>query len=105
MNNINSIIRILEIPSLKFQNNMPIIEFRAQLPYLRNIRNIPKQNIIVNCIIRGELAYDLINYYRVNDYLLIEGYISVLPINLRNKPMITLNIIRLYPFLFTFEVS
>ena len=64
MNNINSIIRILEIPSLKSQNNMPIIEFRAQLPYLRNIRiNISKQNIVVNCIVRGELAYDIVNYY------------------------------------------
>ena len=103
MNNINSIIRILEIPSLKSQNNMPIIEFRAQLPYLRNIRiNISKQNIVVNCIVRGELAYDIVNYYRVNDYVLIEGYVSILPINLGNKSIITLNIVRLYPFLFTF---
>jgi len=102
---LNSIVRVLDILSLKFQNNVAIIKFRAQLPYLKNVRNLPKHDIIVNCIICGELTYDLVNYYELNDYLLIEGHLSVSTINLTNKPCYDLNITRLYPFLFTFEIS
>jgi len=96
MNYINSIIRILEIPPFKSPNDILSIKFRVQLPYLRNN---PKQHTIVDCTIWGELAYDLVNYYRTNDYALIEGYISVLPNHVKNNPTITLNIVRLYPYL------
>ena len=102
MNYINSIIRILEIPPLRSYNNVLTIRFKARIPCLRNKI---EQDSIINCTVWGELAYDLVNYYQINDYLLIEGYISVL--NNEDKSIIpyNLNITKLYPFLFTFEAS
>lgn len=104
MNYINSIIRILEIPSIRSYNNILMIKFKAQIPCLRNKA---EQDSIIDCTIWGELAYDLINYYQINDYALIEGHISIFN-NIENHSVNTiyhLNITKLYPFLFTFEVS
>ena len=104
MNYINSIIRILEIPPIGSYNNVLVIRFKAQIPC---IRNKTEQYSIINCTVWGELAYDLIKYYRINDYVLIEGYLSVLN-NLDNTNASTpynLSITKLYPFLFTFEAS
>ena len=104
MNYINSIIRILEIPPLRSYNNVLTIRFKARIPCLRNKT---EQYSIIDCTIWGELAYDLVNYYQVNDYALIEGHISIFN-NIENCPVNTiyhLNITKLYPFLFTFEVS
>ena len=104
MNYINSIIRILEIPSIRSNNNVLMIKFKAQIPCLRNKT---EQYSIIDCTIWGELAYDLVNYYQVNDYALIEGHISIFN-NIENCPVNTiyhLNITKLYPFLYTFEVS
>ena len=77
-----------------------MIKFRAQLPYVRNKIQPP---IIVNSIIWGDLAYDITNYYQVNDYALVEGYISI-PVNHQNKQqVVTINITKLYPFLFSLK--
>ena len=102
MNTINSIIRILEIPPLKSYNNILRTKFRAELPY---VRNKVEYHAIVDCTIWGELACDLVNYYHINDYALIEGYVLTLPNSKENQSNITLNIVRLYPFLFKFEIS
>jgi len=104
MNYINSIIRILEIPPLRSYNNVLTIRFKARIPCLRNKI---EQDSIINCTVWGELAYDLVNYYQINDYVLIEGYISILNNKDKSKAIIpyNLNITKLYPFLFTFEAS
>jgi single-stranded DNA-binding protein len=47
-----------------------ITEFRVQLPQIRNTR-------IVNVIFWGTLARDVAKYYKPNDYILIEGYLSL----------------------------
>jgi hypothetical protein len=81
-----------------------MIKFKAQIPCLRNKT---KQHSIIDCTIWGELAYDLVNHYKINDYALIEGHISISN-NIENNPVSTtyhLNITKLYPFLFTFEIS
>lgn len=97
MNVVNSIIRILEISPIKLYNNVTIIKLRAQLPCIRNKVQLP---IIIECFILGDLAYDLNNYYRINDYILVEGYLSTFSENSRNLISIKLNITKLYPFLF-----
>ena len=66
-----SIVKILEKPNQKVVNNkIRNYEFRAQLPQVRNSR-------IVNLVFWGNLARDITNYYQVNDYILIEGYLSL----------------------------
>lgn len=110
MNYISCIIQILEISTIElYEDNIPSIKFRVQLPY---VRNKAQSATIIEAIIWGDLAYDISNYYRINDYALIEGYISIVfnnitspPNNINNQGLITLNIVKLYPFLFSFDVG
>ena len=101
MNYISSIIQILEIPRIETYNEgIKMVKFRVQLPYVRNKIQSP---IIVNSIIWGDLAYDITNYYQVNDYALVEGYISI-SVNYQNKQqVVTIHITKLYPFLFSLK--
>ena len=101
MNYISSIIQILEIPTIEsYADNIKMVRFRVQLPHTRNKVQSP---IIINSAIWGDLAYDVANYYRVNDYALVEGYLSTILDNTDNQGSITINITKLYPFLFTLE--
>ena len=98
MNYISCIIRILEIPKIELgSNNIEMVRFRVQLPSIRNKVQSP---IVIYSTIWGNLAYDIISYYRINDYALIEGYISTCSNNKKNDSSINLNITKLYPFLF-----
>jgi len=73
MNYVGGIVRILEIPKLhSLKNNITRTEFRAKLPQIRN----KKSTTIVKLVFWGDFAYDVANYYRVNDYILIEGYLA-----------------------------
>jgi len=76
-----------------------MIKFRVQLPYVRNKKQSP---IIINSQIWGDLGYDIVNYYRVNDYMLIEGSFSTIFFK-DEQPVITINIAKVYPFLFSVE--
>jgi hypothetical protein len=101
MNYISSIIQILEIPTIEsYEDNIEMVRFRIQLPYVRNKDHSP---IVINSTIWGDLAHDIANYYKLNDYALIEGYLSIGFDTLNSQQEITLNIIKLYPFLFTLE--
>ena len=103
MNYVSCIIQILEIPTIElYENEIDIIKLRVQLPYVRKKRQSP---IIVYSIIWGDSVYDIINYYRINDYALVEGYISISSNNQNKQQIITINIIKFYPFLFTLESS
>jgi len=69
-NVIGGIVKILEMPKYKnLKKNIPITQFRVQFPQVRNTS-------IVHLIFWGNLAHDVTNFYKINDYVLIEGYIS-----------------------------
>ena len=90
--------KILEVPKQKIvNNNISVIKVRAQFPQFRNVR-------IINLIFWGNLTRDIINYYKVNDYVLIEGYLS-LPdkqtsdmIN-QSLKKIEITVLKIYPFI------
>jgi hypothetical protein len=98
MNYIGAVVRILETPrQIIFDKNILIVKLRAQLPQFRGIR-------VINLTFFGNLAYDVLNYYGVNDYILIEGYLSI--INQENAnlgfPIIkkaNVSVFKVYPFL------
>jgi len=101
MNYISCIVQILEIPIIEsYDNNIEMVQFRIQLAPIRTKVQLP---IILNATIWGDLAYDVANYYRINDYALIEGYLSVIPNTIDSLGTITINITKLYPFLFSLE--
>ena len=103
-NYIGGVIKVLESPKQKIlKNNILVTQFRAQIPQFRNTR-------IVTLTFWGNLARDITTYYKVNDYLIIEGYIS-----LRNKKnsnliiskskKIEITVLKVYPFLLSYDRS
>ena len=70
-NYLGTIVKILEKPTSKVVNNKIVsVEFRAQLPQVRRAQ-------IINLVFWGNLARDVANYYKVNDYIIVEGYLSL----------------------------
>ena len=98
-NYIATIVKILEKPTQVIINkNIQVTKFRVQLPQLRNSR-------IVNLIFWGNLAQDIIKYYQINDYVLIEGYLSLNKKHRLNRiekesKKIEITVLKIYPFLF-----
>ena len=70
-NYLGSVVKILEKP-IQTISSAKILktECRAQLNQIRNTR-------IVNLVFWGNLAHDSINSYQVNDYIMVEGYVSL----------------------------
>ena len=101
-NYIGSIVKILENPNQTiFNNTIPVTKFRVQLPQLRN-------NTIVTLTFWGNLARDVANYYKINDYILIEGYLSVRNKNLnksiiKNSKKVEITVLKVYPFLLSYN--
>ena len=97
-NYIGAIIKILESPNNRvIKGNISITTFRAQLPQVR-------QAHVVNIVVWGNLANDVARYYNTSDYLLIEGYLSLIKITSlnRNQKIVKraqLTVCKAYPFL------
>jgi single-stranded DNA-binding protein len=94
-NYIGGIVKIL-VPKQNFNNTTAVTEFRVQLPQVRN-------TTIVHLIFWGNLARDVATYYKINDYILIEGYLSLRDkrgSNLIAQPskQIEITVLKLYPF-------
>jgi Single-strand binding protein family len=74
INCFGGIVRILEIPALKLnKNEIPYTKFRVQLSQVR----LKQSKSILTILAYGNLANDIVKYYRINDYVLIEGYLSI----------------------------
>ena len=101
-NYIAGVVKILESPKKKLiRNNILMTKFRAQLPQL-------KGTTIIELKVWGNLASDLSNYYKMNDYILIEGYLSLHDKKNTNQvtqtsKKIVITVSKLYPFLLTYD--
>ena len=100
-NYIVSVVKILENP-IKLSNSSAI-KFRVQLP-------TNKKSKIVSLIVWGELADEVKKYYTANDFIIIEGYLSLhytqvskLTVQKLKKfkklKMIKITVFKIYPFL------
>ena len=97
-NYISSIVKVLENPiQTLFNKNIPITQFRVQLPQVRN-------NIIINLVFWGKLSQDIVNYYEIDDYIIIEGYLSVRDKKmLKNLKKVEITVLKVYPFLLSYN--
>lgn len=97
INYLSTIIKILDSPETKLnKNNVQVTRFRAQLPQLRKTQ-------LVTVVFWGSLASDISNYYKKNDYVIIEGYTSIKEkkvSKITKKPlkMVEITGLRVYPF-------
>jgi hypothetical protein len=91
INYFGGIVKILENPNQKLSdNNISRTEFRAQLPQIRNTK-------VIHLVFWGNLANDVANYYKINDYIIIEGYLA-LPEQF-NLKRVEITVSKVYPFL------
>ena len=99
MNYIESIVKILESPKYKKVNkDNNTIELLTQLPKTRN------GSQIIKLVFQNNLTYDIINYYEKNDYIMVEGYLSIrldtnLPLPKQKLKKAEIIVSRVYPFL------
>lgn len=101
---ISSIVKIVENPKHKIiGNNISVTKFRVQLPQYRNTR-------VITLVFWGNLSHDIINSYKinVNDYIMIEGYLSLrnkLIPNLmkQNLKKVEITVLKIYPFFFNYS--
>ena len=97
-NYIGAIVKILEFPKTKIVNSkISVTKFRAQLPQIRKTR-------VVDIVIWGNLANDVAKYYSINDYILVEGYLSLDKLsqpksNRKVLKRARFTILKVYPFL------
>lgn len=102
-NYIAGIVKILESPQQKVSKNDTITsQFKGQLPQL-------KSTLIVNLTFWGNLARDITTYYKVGDYIMIEGYISLrtdqVTSDLISLKRIELTVLKVYPLYSTLDYS
>jgi single-stranded DNA-binding protein len=104
INSISGLVKILENPKHQvLNNNILVTHFRVQFPQVRN-------NYIVHLKFWGNLARDVSSYYKINDYILIEGYIA-LPnkqnVNSNNQmsKKVEITVLKIYPFLLNYDRS
>ena len=97
----SGLVKILENPKQTVFNDKIIkIEFRVLISPVRK----KKSSKILLLVFWGILARDVKNYYQINDYILIEGYLSTkFPKTINSissnykKGQIT--VLKIYPFL------
>ena len=83
-----------------FADGTSLTELTVQLPQVRK----NNMKVILQVSIWGKLSYDVAKYYQPEDYVIIEGYISVKNItttqvsNLLNKK-VEICVFKLYPLL------
>jgi len=83
-----------------FANGTSLTELIVQLPQVRK-NNI---KVILNVSVWGKLSYDVAKYYQPDDYIIMEGYISIRNrntdsrVNLLSK-QVEVSVFKLYPLL------
>ena len=83
-----------------FADGTSLTELTVQLPQVRK-NNL---KVILQVSIWGKLSYDVAKYYQSEDYIVIEGYISIRNINtdritnLLDK-QVEISVFKLYPLL------
>ena len=97
-NYFSGIVKILEIPKQRFtKKETALITFRAELPQNR-------KNRIVSLVFWGNLGQKMKDFYKLNDYILIEGYISLrkkrkLKLSRQYPKQVTITVLKVYPIL------
>ena len=98
------IVKILEAPTQKMlNNNILVTKIRAQIPQFRSTR-------LVTLKFWGNLARDVVTYYKVNDSLIIEGYLALCDkkdSNLMNQKSkkIEITVLKAYPLFLNYDRS
>jgi hypothetical protein len=101
MNYVSFIVKLIGKPEQSFfEDNISVTEIVAKLRQPRK-KNV---DITVQLSVWGNLAYDIVQYYQINDYIIVEGYISLgesfseTDTIVRDK-QVEISVFKIYPFL------
>ena len=98
-NYVSVIVKVLENPRKTFsKGKIPMTTFRSEIPQVR-------KNKIIHLIFFGKLADNVKEYYQVNDYILVEGYLSIKEnlldnLSRKNLKKIEVSVLKIYPLYF-----
>jgi len=95
-NYIGGIVKVLETPKQKnfrSNNNISFAECRVQFPQSRG-------NKIINLVFWGKLASEVASYYQANDYIVIEGYLSI--VNKQALKKVEITALKVSPFVVSY---
>lgn len=97
MNYSTFIVKIVKKPVQSFfKNNISLTELIVQFPQVRSKNYIDTFHVNV----WGNLSHDVIKYYQINDYIVIEGYISFRTTNQKkNNKQIEISAFKIYPLI------
>ena len=96
MNYSNFIVKVLKKPKQRFlKKNILLTELHVQFPSTRkkNKNNLNKMDLLI----WGNLGEDIIKYYKINDYILVEGFISLHKRKINNNQEIKVSVSKIYP--------
>ena len=97
MNYTSFMVKVIGEPQQSFfDNDISVTEILARFYQFReNSYNLCK------LVIWGTLSYDVIQYYQLNDYLIVEGYISRRTSDFEDQNLktdIEISVFKIYPF-------
>lgn len=96
MNYSNFIVKVLKKPKQKFlKKKIMLTELHVQFPSTR-IKNKNGLNTM-DLLIWGNLGQDVLKYYKINDYLLVEGFISLRKKRFNTNQQIKISVSKIYP--------
>ena len=81
-----------------FSDGTSLTELTVQLPQVRKNNN----KVILQVSIWGKLSFDAAKYYQADDYIIIEGYISIRNIDIGRvvsslNKQVEISVFKLYP--------
>ena len=97
-NYFSGIVKLLENPKEYFINKQtPVTQFRVEVSQKR-------KSSIVSLLVWGNLGRDTKKFYKINDYILIEGYSSIRSkmiqkVGSNNLKQVFITVTRVYPIL------
>ena len=95
MNYSNFIVKVLKKPKQRFlKKNILLTELHVQFPSTRNKNknNLNKMDLLI----WGSLGEDIIKYYKINDYILVEGFISFHKKKVNNNQGIKISVSKMF---------
>lgn len=89
------IVKIISQPTLnQFENNISLVELMVKFAPVRKTKTIDTFRVLI----WGNLADDIIKYYQINDYIMIEGYIRNF-VEPGQSDQVEISARKIYPFL------
>jgi len=100
MNYVNFIVKIIEKPEQSFfKDDICITEVLVKVSQNKKTQ----YEIPFRLSIWGNLGYDVMQYYQINDYIIIEGYLSlrenIFDNSTLKKKQLEVSVFKIYPFL------